>query len=78
VGLRVRKRGLTSAIKAYERLGLLSREEADGFRGMYAKARSYEEQDQVRAALLFRFDGWKTASDRISRILQYLNDDPED
>lgn len=78
MGLRVRKRSLISAIAAYERLGILTNEEADGFRGMYAKARSYEEQDQVRSALLFRFDGWKTASDRVSRILQYVNDDSED
>lgn len=57
---------------AYEKLGWLNKEEADGFRALYQKARSLAEQDQIKAALDHRFDGWKTGTDRYSRVLQNI------
>jgi hypothetical protein len=39
---------------------------------MYQRARSLGEQDQVKAALDHRIDGWKTDTDRYSRVLQNI------
>lgn len=70
--LRIRKNSLVASLKAYELSGKLTREQAEGFRLMYAKARSLSEQDQVTAALHHRFDGWQTGTDRFSKILQNI------
>lgn len=70
--LRKRKNNYVTAVAAYERSGLLNKEEAEGFRALYRRARSLEEQDQVKAALSHRIDGWKTGTDRYSRVLQNI------
>ena len=70
--LRKRKNSHVAAVAAYEKLKWLTKEEADGFRALYQKARTLAEQDQIKAALDHRFDGWKTGTDRYSRVLQNI------
>jgi hypothetical protein len=70
--LRKRKNNYIAAVGLYERAGLLDKETADGFRALYARARTLEEQDQIKAAIDHRFDGWKTGTDRYSRVLQNI------
>lgn len=71
--LRKRKNNYVAAVDLYERAGLLDKEAADGFRSLYARARTLEEQDQIKAALEHRFDGWKTGTDRYSRVRQNID-----
>ena len=56
----------------YEKAGLLDKEAADGFRALYARARTLEEQDQIKAAIDHRIDGWKVGTDRYSRVRQNI------
>lgn len=78
MGLRQRKQCLTLSLKMYERMGLLTSEDAEGFRLMYAKARTPEEQNQVREAVDHRFHGWKTENDRLSKVLRDVVGEDED
>lgn len=79
MGLRETKQLLTLSLQLYQRVGLLTAEEAEGFRLMYARARTPEEQAQVKAVLDHRFYGWKTDQDRLSKILRddLLGDDED-
>ena len=70
--LRKRKNSYVIAVSAYERSGFLNKQEADGFRALYRRARTLEEQDQIRAAIEHRIDGWKTGTDRYSRVMQNI------
>lgn len=70
--LRKRKNSYVTAVSAYELSGFLNKQEADGFRALYQRARTLEEQDQVKAALDHRIDGWKTDTDRYSRVMQNI------
>jgi len=56
----------------------LTSEQVETFRLMYARARTEAEQDQVTAAVHTAIDGWKTGTDRMSRVLQNADDDDED
>lgn len=58
-GVRARKQGLISVVKAYFLGRKLTKEQADGFELMYRRARTEQEQDQVTAALHHTLDGWK-------------------
>jgi len=80
MGLRKHKQVLTLSLQLYQRVGLLTAEEAEGFRLMYARARTPAEQEQVRAALDHRFHGWKTEQDRFSKVLRddVLGDDEDE
>lgn len=70
--LRKRKNSHIAAVGVYERAGFLDKEAADGFRALYARARTLEEQDQIKAAIEHRIDGWKTGTDRYSRVRQNI------
>lgn len=79
MGLRHRKSTLQTALLGYEKAGYLDAQQAEGFRLMYARARTEAEQDQVTAAVKHQIDGWKTSNDRLSKILRAsLGDDDED
>ena len=70
--LRKRKNSHIAAVALYEKAGLLDKEAADGFRALYARARTLEEQDQIKAAIDHRIDGWKVGTDRYSRVRQNI------
>ena len=70
--LRKRKNSYVTAVSAYEKAGFLNKKEADGFRMLYRRARTLEEQDQIKAAIEHRIDGWKTGTDRYSRVMQNI------
>jgi hypothetical protein len=70
--LRKRKNSHVAAVSAYEKSGFLDKKEADGFRMLYQRARTLEEQDQIKAAIDHRIDGWKTGTDRYSRVMQNI------
>jgi hypothetical protein len=78
MGLRQRKNTLLTVLKAHEVGKELTSEQVETFRLMYARARTEEEQDQVTAVVHQAIDGWKTGTDRMSKILQNIEDDPED
>jgi hypothetical protein len=58
-GIRARKNGLISALKAFLLLRKISVEEASTFELMYRRCRTEEEQDEVTKALHHVMDGWK-------------------
>lgn len=78
MGLRHRKNTLLTTLKARELGKELTSEQVETFRLMYARARTEEEQDQVTVVVHQAIDGWRTGTDRMSRILQNTEDNPED
>jgi len=78
MGLRQRKNTLVLALKAHVIAKELDDEQFETFRLMYARARTESEQDQVTAVVRQHIDGWKTGTDRFSRVLQSVNEDEDD
>jgi hypothetical protein len=78
MGLRQRKNTLILALKARHIGKELDVEQVETFRLMYARARTPEEQDQVTKVVHEAIDGWKTGTDRFSRVLQMTHEDEED
>lgn len=78
MGIRDRKNHLLTVLKAHLRFGEISKDQADAFERMYRQARTAEEQDQVTAALKHQIDGWKTDSDRYSKVLRDVFEEPEE
>jgi hypothetical protein len=83
-GLRSRKNTLITALKAKALAANLSPAQVETFDRMYRAARSEAEQDEVSRALDIQMNGWKTATDGFSRVLQAadgigeLGDEAED
>lgn len=78
MGLRQRKATLVTVLQAHKVAGHLDAEQVETFRLMYARARSEKEQDEVTAAVRLVIDGWKTANDRLSKVLRRSIDDDDD
>jgi hypothetical protein len=78
MGLRQRKNTLILALKARHVGKELDAEQVETFRLMYARARTPEEQDQVTKVVHEAIDGWKTGTDRFSRVLQMAHEDPDE
>ena len=78
MGLRQRKNTLIVSLKAKLLAKELDDEQFETFRLMYARARSEAEQDQVTAVVHNAIDGWKTGTDRFSKILQTANEEEDD
>lgn len=70
MGIRQRKNHLINVLSVHVKGGSLSQDAATAFEGMYRRARTPEEQDQVTAAVHAEMDGWKADTDRHSRVLQ--------
>jgi hypothetical protein len=67
---RVRKRDLVAALKAKAIAHGLTAEQVDTFERLYRGARTPEAQNEITRALELQFDGWRTANDSFSRVLQ--------
>ena len=74
MGLRARKNSLIMALKARALAYKLTPEQVDTFDRMYRAARNQAEQDEVTRALDLQMNGWKTATDAFSRVLQAASD----
>jgi len=74
VGVRQRKQTLLVVLKAHTLSGRLSAEQAVTFEAMYRRARTPEEQDQVTKVVHDMMEGWRTGTDRFSRLRQAMND----
>lgn len=75
MGIRDRKNLLIMGLKARALGGKLTPEHVATFEGMYRRARSNAEQDEVSKALDAHLNGWKTGTDAWSVLLQSGEDD---
>lgn len=73
-GRRSRKNMLIIALRARALAHNLTPEQVETFSKMYRGARTREEQDEVSRALDLQVNGWKTATDAYSRVLQSASD----
>jgi hypothetical protein len=71
---RTRKNLLLSALKLRALAAKMRPEEVAGFEGMYRRARTPGEQDQVTEALRAFVGGWQEGDDDFSRLLRLAND----
>lgn len=70
MSLRKRKANLIRVLQAHQISKCLTAEQVEVFSRMYSHCKSEKEQDEVTAVVRQIFDGWKTATDRFSRMLQ--------
>ena len=70
MALRSRKRSLIVALKAKAVAYGFTPEQVDTFERLYRGARSEREQDEITRALDLQANGWRTANDSFSRVLQ--------
>jgi hypothetical protein len=82
---RVRKNGLVMSLKAKALAYGLTSEQVDTFERLYRGARTPEAQDEITRALDLQSNGWRSANDSFSRVLQaasgigvFGDDDDED
>lgn len=68
--LRNRKNSLIASLKAKALGAKLTPEQVETFDRMYRAARTEAEQNEVTRALDLQIDGWRTATDGFSRVLQ--------
>jgi len=84
MALRVRKNALVTSLKAKALVYGLTPEQVDTFSRLYQGARTEEAQNEITRALDFQLNGWETAHDSFSRVLQtasgigVLGEDEED
>ena len=64
VSLRDRKQTYVNLVRAYQRQGKLSEEEARGFDAMFRRCRTQEEQSQVFDAMMGNVNRLATGTDR--------------
>lgn len=70
MGVRQRKQHLIATLLAHKAGGRLTEEQRAAFEMMYRRCRTPEEQDQVTKAVHDAMEGWKTGTDRWSRLRQ--------
>lgn len=74
MGVRQRKNHLLNVLLAHVKGGQLAEDQALVFESMYRRCRTTEEQDAVTAAVHVQIDGWKSETDRHSRVLRDVFD----